>query len=81
GAVHRLREPGVYSVFVWSGEGSYAGQEVRGGEPGRDELVVSHGAATREHEVVNTGGEDLVVFTFFGPDLHPEVPAIPARAR
>jgi len=81
GTVHRLREPGVYSVFIWSGEGSYAGHEVRGGEPGRDELVVSHGAATREHEVVNTGGEDLVVFTFFGPDLHPEVPAIPARAR
>jgi hypothetical protein len=77
GGTHRLREPGVYSVFAWSGTGRYAGQEVRGGEPGRDELVVTHDAATREHEVANTGSEDLVVFLFFGPDLHTEAPSIP----
>jgi hypothetical protein len=77
GGTHRLREPGVYSVFAWSGEGRYAGQEVRGGEPGRDELVVTHDAATREHEVVSTGSEDLVVFLFFGPDLHADAPTIP----
>src|SRR4051794_31718330 len=47
GATHRVREPGVYSVFVWSGRGTWAGLEVRGGEPGRDELVVTHEAATR----------------------------------
>src|SRR4051812_23387696 len=76
GGVHRLREPGIYSVFAWTGDGRLAGHEVRGGEPGRDELVVTHDAATREHEVANTGSEDLVVFLFFGPDLHVEVPTI-----
>jgi hypothetical protein len=81
GGRHRLREPGAYSVFAWSGQGSYAGLEVCGGEPGRDELVVTHDAATRDHEVTNTGVEDLVVFTFFGPDLQSETPTIPARHR
>jgi hypothetical protein len=81
GGVHRLREPGVYSAFAWTGEGRFAGHEVRGGEPGRDELVVTHHAATREHEVANTGGEDLVVFLFSGPDLHTETPSIAGRAR
>jgi hypothetical protein len=81
GGVHRLREPGVYSAFAWTGEGGFAGHEVRGGEPGRDELVVTHHAATREHEVANTGVEDLVVFLFFGPDLHMEAPSIAGRTR
>jgi hypothetical protein len=76
GATHRLREPGVYSVFAWSGCGTYAGIEVCGGEPGRDELVVTHETATSDHHVVNTGSEDLVVFTFFGPDLHLSAPTI-----
>src|SRR4051812_29937165 len=48
GGTHLLCEPGVYSVFVWSGRGIFGGQEVRGGEPGLDELLVSHEAATRE---------------------------------
>jgi hypothetical protein len=78
GVTHRLREPGVYSAFVWSGQGRYAGLDVRGGEPGLDELVVTHDAAIREHEIVNDGSEELVVFTFFGPDLQPGVPTIPA---
>jgi hypothetical protein len=81
GRTHRLREPGVYSVFAWSGSGTYAGLDISGGVPGRDELVVSHAAATHDHDVVNTGSEDLVVFTFFGPDLHAEAPTIPVRAR
>jgi hypothetical protein len=79
GGRHRLREPGAYSVFAWSGQGSYAGLEVCGGEPGRDELVVTHDAATRDHEVTNTGRDDLVVFTFFGPDLHGGAPTITSR--
>ena len=79
GGRHRLREPGAYSVFAWSGQGTYAGLEVCGGEPGRDELVVTHDAATRDHEVTNTGRDDLVVFTFFGPDLHGGAPTITSR--
>ncbi len=81
GGTHRVREPGVHSVFVWSGEGTYAGLEVRAGEPGLDELVVTHDAATRTHDVVNTGRDDLVAYTFFGPDLQPEAPVIPAQSR
>ena len=76
-----MREPGAYSVFAWSGHGRYAGLEVRGGEPGLDELVVTYDTATRDHEIVNTAGEDLVVFTFFGPDLQPDAPTIPAHGR
>lgn len=81
GGTHRVQEPGVYSVFVWSGEGRYAGFEVRGGAPGLDELVITHDAATREHEVVNTGRDDLVAFMFFGPDLHTQTPTIPRHGR
>jgi hypothetical protein len=79
GRTHRLREPGVYSVFVWSGAGTWAGAEVRGGEPGRDELVLVHDAAVARHEVVNTGTDDLVAFLFSGPDLHPAAPTIARR--
>jgi hypothetical protein len=70
GGTHTLREPGVYSVLVWTGSGTWAGAEVTGGEPGRDELVVTHDAAVVEHEVRNTGAGELTAFLFFGPDLH-----------
>jgi hypothetical protein len=73
-----VAEPGVYSVFVWSGQGRYAGHEVRGGDPGLDELLVVHEAAVQPHVVENIGSEDLVVFTFFGPDIQRDVPTIPA---
>jgi hypothetical protein len=69
-------EPGVYSVFVWSGEGRYAGHEVAGGQSDRDELLISYELATTPHQVENTGRDDLVVFTFFGPDIQPDVPTI-----
>ncbi len=81
GGTHRLREPGVYNVFAWSGKGVYAGHEVVGGTPGRDELVVTHDAAVRDHEVTNAGAEDLVVYTFFGPDLHSDAPTITVHPR
>ncbi len=76
GGRHRLREPGVYSVFAWTGRGELAGHELTGGEPGRDELVVTHEAATRDHDAVNTGREGLVLYLFFGPDLHRDAPTI-----
>jgi hypothetical protein len=79
GDSHRLCEPGVYSAFAWTGAGTLAGHDLIGGEPGRDELVVTHAAATRDHEVVNTGQDDLVVYLFFGPDLHRAAPRIPDR--
>jgi hypothetical protein len=76
-----LTEPGVYSVFIWSGEGTFAGHDVRGGDHELDELVVAHDAATVPHEVRCTGADPLVLFSLFGPDLHVDVPpaGVPAQ--
>jgi hypothetical protein len=74
GARVRVAEPGVYSVFAWSGEGDLAGHPLRGGDHALDELLISHEAATRPHEVRCTGSEPLVLFSLFGPDLHDDVP-------
>jgi hypothetical protein len=74
GATASLVEPGVYSVFAWSGEGAFAGLEVRGQDHDLDELVVSHEVAVRPHQVQCTGARPLVLFSLFGPDLHGEVP-------
>jgi hypothetical protein len=74
-----LTEPGVYSVFVWSGEGAVAGHQVRGGDHDLDELVVSHATAVRPHEVRCIGSEPLVLFSLFGPDLHTGVPELTER--
>lgn len=63
-------EPGVHTLFAWSGSGRWGGHEIDGGEPGRDELLVCHNAAVQGVPVVNTGAEDLLVYVFFGPDLN-----------
>lgn len=68
------RERGVYTLLVWSGSGTYAGHEVKGGNADLDELLVTHEAAIMPHTVQNTGREDLVVYTFFGPDINPDAP-------
>lgn len=68
----RIVEPGVYSVFAWTGTGTWGGQELAGGEPGRDELLVTHDTATAGVEVVNPGAAPLVAYVLSGPDLHPE---------
>jgi hypothetical protein len=68
---------GVYSVLVWQGYGRYDGHSVEAGNFGLDELLVSHARATEPILVENQNGEDLVVFKFFGPDIHPDVPMIP----
>jgi hypothetical protein len=81
GASVTLTEPGVHSVFVWSGEGAFAGQRVRGGDHDLDELLVSHEAAVRAHEVRSTGTEPLVLFSLFGPDLHRGTPSVESAAR
>ena len=68
-------EAGVHSVFVLTGSGTYGGHEVRGGDPDFDELLVTHDRAVSGVEIRNTGPDDLVAITFFGPDLN-DVPAI-----
>ncbi len=74
GMSHSSVEAGVYCVFVWRGAGTIAGHPVQGGDPARDELLVSHAVATRPHTVTNTGSDDLFVIRYFGPDINPEVP-------
>jgi hypothetical protein len=76
GATASLVEPGVYSVFVWSGEGMVAGHPVRGGDHDLDELIISSEVAMRPHEARCTGSDPLVLFSLFGPDLHSDAPDV-----
>jgi hypothetical protein len=78
GCSYRTTERGVYSLLAWAGRGDYGGVEVQGGDPSRDELLVTHERAM-DIEVRNTGHEDLVVIKFFGPDINPDVPMIERR--
>jgi hypothetical protein len=72
----RITESGVYSLFAWSGTGTWGGHELVGRRPGRDELLVSHATATAGAEVVNDGSDPFVVYLLSGPDLHPAVPTV-----
>jgi hypothetical protein len=63
---------------VWRGKGTFDEHAVEAGNFGMDELLVSHGRATKPFWVENTGGEDLVIFKFFGPDINLDIPYIPA---
>ena len=59
-----------------TGTGTFGGHEVKGGDPERDELLVTHERAVGGVEVRNTGSEDLVAIKFFGPDVNQDVPEI-----
>ena len=76
GRCYDATEAGVHNVLVLSGSGTYGGHEVRGGDPGMDELLVTHHRAVSGVEIRNTGQDDLVAIVFFGPDVNPDVPAI-----
>jgi len=80
GQRYRSREAGVYSLLVLSGQGRYGGVEVHGGRPGLDELLVTCERAIRGLDVINDGDEDLVIVTFFGPDINPDCPYLPRYA-
>jgi hypothetical protein len=73
------RDRGAHNLLVWSGSGTYGGIEVEGGDPDRDELLVTCDRAVRGVEVRNTGRDDLLVIKFFGPDVNPDVPMIERR--
>lgn len=49
---------------------------IRFGEETEDEVFITHAAATRGVEVVNTGSEPLVGLRYFGPDTHAQVPKV-----
>jgi len=76
GSTYTSEDAGAYNLLVWAGAGTVGGQEVRGGEPGVDELFLARDAATRPVRVQNTGTTDLVIFKFFGPDINDDVPMI-----
>jgi hypothetical protein len=73
----RSVDKGVYNVLVWRGRGRYDGHEVKAGDFGYDELLVSHAKATTPLWIENTGAEDLMIIKFFGPDVNLDVPMIP----
>jgi hypothetical protein len=76
GGSFTTKENGVYNILVWRGKGRFGGYDVEGLDFGRDELMISHAAATRPLLVENTGDTDLIIFKFFGPDVNPDVPRI-----
>jgi len=76
GCSYRSVDAGVYNVLVWSGTGTWGGLPVEGGNPDRDEVLVTHDRAVRGVEGRNTGREDLLAIKFFGPDVNPDVPMI-----
>jgi hypothetical protein len=78
----RIVEPGVYSVFAWTGSATWGPAELIGGVPGQDEILVVHDTATAGVEVHNTGQDTFTGYLFSGPDLHPEATVLgPAWAR
>lgn len=79
GCTYQTKDAGVYNILIWSGRGTYGGIEVEGGNPDRDELLVTHDRAVEGVRVQNSGREDLLVIKFFGPDVNPHVPMIERR--
>lgn len=80
GARMASTERGVYNLLVWRGAGAVGGVHVHGGRPGDDELLLTHDAATRPHEIVNLGRDELLLVKFFGPDINPDAPSAGVRA-
>jgi hypothetical protein len=76
GAAFSSVDKGAYNLLVWSGTGTVGGLEVRGGDPGSDELFVAHQAAVHSLTVQNTGHDELVLFKFFGPDVNDNAPTL-----
>ena len=47
GCSYVTRDRGVYNLLIWSGSGGYGGADVQGGDPTRDELLVTYDRAVR----------------------------------
>ena len=54
----------------------FAGIEVEGGNPDKDELLIVQNRAVEGVEIINTGNIDLEIIKFFGPDINKNVPFI-----
>ncbi len=81
GAKCILKDPGASGWITVQGKGTIGKLAlqtpamIRFGENTEDEVFISHEAATRGVEIVNTGAEPLVGLRYFGPDVHPNLPA------
>jgi hypothetical protein len=74
-----FQERGAFTLFVWRGRGSINAVPVAaGGDHSQDEFFVVYDTARRPITVENTCQEDLVVFKFFGEDVNPDAPGVPA---
>jgi hypothetical protein len=80
GARYTSTERGVFNILVWRGQGTVGGRALDGGVIDHDEVLIVHDRAVQPIEYVNTGGTDLLLIKFFGPDLNPDAPTI-ARYR
>lgn len=78
----RIEDPGASGWVTVQGCGTLGKLElqtpaqIRFGESTTDEVFVSHLAARRGFEVVNTGSEPLVGLRYFGPDVFESLPDI-----
>ena len=77
----RSRDRGVYNILVWKGSGRIDGREVVARHFGLDEVLVTREKAASDIIIENTGGNELVLFKFFGPDINnDDIPYIKAYA-
>jgi len=77
-----LQDPGASGWITVQGRGRIGNINLQTpamihfGEHTEDEVFISHQAATSGVEVENTGSEPLVSLRYFGPGVHPNLPAV-----
>lgn len=76
GEKYFIKDDGVYNILVWRGTGLFGGVEIEGGNPEKDELLITHNKAVEGVEIINSGSEELEIIKFFGPDVNKNVPFI-----
>jgi hypothetical protein len=76
GEKYFTKDDGVYNILVWRGTGLFGGIEIQGGNPSKDELLITHNRAVGGVEIINTGSQDLEIIKFFGLDVSKNVPFI-----
>ena len=78
-----IYDPGAYGLIVTQGHGQIGKLDIdcpsliRFGQMTQDEVFVSHDAAQQGVTFVNQSETDpLVSLRYFGPDVHPDMPAV-----
>lgn len=82
GAKCKLQDPGASGWITVQGNGRVGNLKlqtpamIRFGQETKDEVFITHEAATAGIEVENTGNEPLVSLRYFGPDAFSSVPNV-----